>query len=117
MSDVERIKELEDAIRTHRSQKADDRCIEDDDRLYAVLQDGVTCDRHVGDKAAMLHNCARFIQNRCEAGQWLTYAELEAELKRVKDACRVLANHSVGGLVALKDLDEAYKIGFEGSGR
>jgi hypothetical protein len=76
-----RIVELEEAIRTHRDQKADDRCIEDDDRLYAVLNDGVVCDRHVGDKAAMLRNCERFISNRCLSGKWPTYAELEERIR------------------------------------
>ncbi len=45
-----RIRQLENAIRTHRNQKADDRCIEDDDRLYEALGDGVKCDRRVGDQ-------------------------------------------------------------------
>lgn len=65
------------AIETHRSQKADDRCIEDDDRLYAALGDGIKCDRHVGSKEAMLKNCARFIERRCESGRWPSYSELE----------------------------------------
>jgi len=72
---------LRQAIETHRKQKADDRCIEDDDRLYEVLQDGIKCDRRVGSKEAMLHNCQRFIENRCEGGGWPTYAELELQLK------------------------------------
>lgn len=70
---------LREAIVTHRSQKADDRCIEDDDRLYEALGDGIKCDRRVGDKAAMLENCRRFIDIRCEGGGWRSYAELEAE--------------------------------------
>lgn len=70
---------LRTAIETHRSQKADDRCIEDDDRLYETLGDGIKCDRRVGSKDAMLMNCERFIQQRCTAGGWKTYAELEAE--------------------------------------
>jgi len=74
-----RVKALEDAIKAHRAQRADDRCVEDDDRLYAVLGDGIACDRRVGDKAEMLRNCARFIERRCEAGGWPTYADLEAE--------------------------------------
>ena len=44
---------LRSAIVAHRSQKADDRCIEDDDRLYEALDDGIRCDRRVGDKEAM----------------------------------------------------------------
>lgn len=75
----ERVKQLEDAIRAHRSQKASDRCIEDDNVLYAVLRDGVLCDRRVGDKDAMLVDCKRFIENRCEGGGWLTYVEVEKQ--------------------------------------
>lgn len=80
----DRIKELEEAIRTHRSQKADDRCIEDDDRLYAVLKDGIKCDRRVGDKAQMLANCALFIERRCQGGGWPTYKELENQKNRLR---------------------------------
>lgn len=76
-----RVKELEDAIKEHRSQKADDRCIEDDDRLYAVLGDGIKCDRSVGSKEEMLKNCARFIERRCEGGVWPTYEEIEKKLE------------------------------------
>lgn len=77
----DRITALENAIKEHRDQKADDRCIEDDDRLYEALGDGIKCDRRVGDKAAMLRNCERFIDNRCESGGWASYAELEEALK------------------------------------
>lgn len=75
--------QLRSAIVAHRSQKADDRCIEDDDRLYSVLGDGIKCDRRVGDKAAMLENCKRFIERRCESGNWKSYAELESEVERL----------------------------------
>ena len=73
---ITRVEELETAIRTHRNQKADDRCIEDDDRLYEALHDGIKCDRRVGDQCAMLENCKRFIENRTEGGGWPTYQEL-----------------------------------------
>lgn len=78
----ERISQLENAIKTHRSQKADDRCIEDDDRLYEVLGDGIKCDRRVGCKEDMLKNCQRFIENRCEGGGWPSYAQLEEKLQK-----------------------------------
>lgn len=84
---------LRSAIREHRSQKADDRCIEDDDRLYAVLADGVQCDRRVGSREAMLRNCARFIDRRCEDGGWLTYAELEEQLAELRRKNDELENH------------------------
>lgn len=91
---LNRIKQLEDAIKTHRSQKADDRCIEDDDRLYEVLGDGIKCDRKVGCKEDMLKNCKRFIENRCEGGGWPSYAELEEKLSKttqlIKDYYTIL---------------------------
>lgn len=71
---------LRSAIIEHRSQKADDRCIEDDDRLYEALGDGVKCDRRVGCKEEMLANCKRFIERRCEGGGWPSYRELEKAL-------------------------------------
>lgn len=74
-----RINELEGAIKKHRAQKADDRCIFDDDELYAVLEDGIKCDRRVGCKADMLKNCERFIENRTEEGGWKSYSDLELE--------------------------------------
>ena len=83
-----RMGELLEAIRKHRSQKADDRCIEDDDELYAVLHDGIKCDRRVGDKEAMLENCRRFIERRCEGGGWPTYATLEAQVEKSKLAIK-----------------------------
>lgn len=81
---------LREAIRTHRSQKADDRCVEDDDRLYAVLGDGILCDRRVGCREAMLANCGRFIDRRCEEGGWPTYVELEAVRDRLLAVCKAL---------------------------
>ena len=85
---------LRAAIAEHHSQKADDRCIEDDDRLYAAA--GLPpCDRRVGDKAAMLANCARFIERRCEGGGWPSYRELEAERDRLREIvkkCEVAIN-------------------------
>lgn len=76
---------LRAAIVEHHDQKADDRCIEDDDKLYAaaVLP---PCDRHVGSKEAMLANCKRFIERRCEGGKWPSYAELEKEIAVLKES-------------------------------
>lgn len=82
---------LRDAIKTHRSQKADDRCIEDDDRLYEALGDGIKCDRRVGSKFEMARNCFRFIDVRCEeGGSWKTYAELEKENSELKNEIEML---------------------------
>jgi hypothetical protein len=76
------------AIRDHRDQRADDRCWMDDQDLYAVLGDGNLGDNRVGDPAAMIENCARFITKRCEGGHWPTYAELEAQIARQHYALR-----------------------------
>lgn len=67
------------AIAEHHRQKADDRCREDDDRLYAAA--GLPpADVRIGDPLAMVVNCVRFIKNRCEGGGWPSYVDLEAKL-------------------------------------
>jgi hypothetical protein len=71
---------LRAAIINHRSQKADDRCWMDDEELYKVLGDCIEADFGVGDKAAMLKNCERFLEQRCVGGNWPSYAELERRL-------------------------------------
>ena len=76
---------LRNAIREHRAQKADDRCIEDDDKLYAALGDGIKCDRRIGNPCAMLENCKRYIERRTEPGGWATYAELEQLLRETRE--------------------------------
>ena len=93
----DRIKQLENAIKEHRSQKADDRCIEDDDRLYAVLNDGIKCDRRVGNKEEMLKNCARFIERRCEGRGWLTYNELEHRVIKLRTMVERLNEYAKHG--------------------
>jgi len=84
----ERIAQLEAAIQTHRDQKADDRCWMDDQALYAVLGDDNLGDNRVGDPAAMLENCKRFIERRCAGGEWPTYAELEARIAQLEKQLR-----------------------------
>jgi len=111
MTAEEKVAVLVNAIATHHAQKADDRCIEDDDRLYAAA--GLPpCDRRVGDKEAMLANCKRFIEKRCEGGGWPTYAELEARILELESAgkgLRALAERGAEGVFfahqALKDWD------------
>ena len=81
---LQEIKKWRDAVVEHHAQRSDDRCFLDDDKLYEAF--GLPpVDRRVGDKEAMLKNCARFIEKRCEPGGWPTYAELEAEIQRLKD--------------------------------
>jgi hypothetical protein len=83
------------AVREHHSQKADDLCWMDDDRLYAVA--GLPPrDRRVGDKAAMLENCRRFIERRCEGGGWPTYREVETERDALRAALRELRDAAEG---------------------
>ncbi len=82
--------QLRDAIAKHRSQKADDRCIFDDDELYAALGDGIKCDRRVGDKVEMLTNCAKYITNRCEGGGWPPYVELENQIAGMQERIKEL---------------------------
>ena len=90
---VEENERLKAAITEHHAQKADDRCIEDDDKLYAAA--GLPpCDRRVGDKAAMLKNCERFIERRCQGGGWPTYAQLENLLHRImQNECIGFSHH------------------------
>lgn len=79
---------LRAAVAKHHAQKADDRCQFDDDELYAAA--GLPAvDRRVGDKVAMLANCARFVERRCEGGgPWKSYAELEAENAQLRERLR-----------------------------
>lgn len=98
---------LKAAIVTHRNQKADDRCVADDDRLYEALGDNVRCDRRVGDKAAMLANCARFIDRRCEGGGWPSYAELEAERDRFRAGLERIARHNYGSARVMRKTAES----------
>jgi hypothetical protein len=104
VDDIEALKtenaRLRAAIVELRDTPADDRCIEDDDKLFAALGDGIKCDRRVGDRFEMLSNCARFIKNRCEDGYWKTYAELEAELTYTKGIVTGL----VGIFIANQDM-------------
>ena len=91
----ERIEQLENAIREHRDQKADDRCIFDDDKLYEVLGDGIKCGRRVGCKFDMLKNCARFIDKRTEEGEWPTYKELEEKITKLNNLIRQILSQFI----------------------
>ena len=89
------------AIRKHHAQRADDRCHLDDEELYAAA--GLPpADTRVGDKAAMLKNCERFLERRCAGGHWPTYAELEAI---VLDADRLLEQAGFGEVPAFAHLE------------
>lgn len=88
---------LLNAIKEHHSQKADDRCWMDDDKLYEAA--GLSpVDRRVGDKAEMLRNCERFLERRCESGgPWKSYAELEEENERLRSLLNDLWEYATGG--------------------
>lgn len=82
---------LKAAIVKHHDQRADDRCFLDDADLYAAA--GLEpADVRVGDKDAMLANCARFLAQRCESGgPWKSYADLLAERDELRAALQPFA--------------------------
>lgn len=104
---------LRAAIVTHRSQKADDRCIEDDDRLYEVLGDGIKCDRRVGCKFEMAKNCLRFIEQRTEEGGWPTYVELEAKIAELQTKLQEAANNKTDEAAVIAMLNETTGSDYE----
>jgi hypothetical protein len=80
-----------DAVKYAHEQRGDDRCWMDITKVYEAA--GLPPpDTRVGDQAAMLENCRRFVTLRCNGGgPWRTYAELEKSLgpRRVSGAhCR-----------------------------
>lgn len=79
---------LHNAILKHYNQRAEDRCWMDDNELYTAA--GLPEHNNwVGDKFAMLTNCIRFINHRTEeCGPWKSYAELEAEIERLRSIIR-----------------------------
>lgn len=108
-----RVNALEAAIRAHRDQLADDRCVEDDDKLYEVLGDGIKCDRRVGSKVEMLQNCARFIGNRCEEGHWPSYQELRRDLGDTVDRLEAISRGFFSTLI--QNLRKKYHLDDNGS--
>lgn len=79
------------AVMEHHGQKADDRCWQDDDVLYAAF--GLPpADHHVGDQDAMLANCRRFITSRTLPGEWQSYASLADDVERMTGLCQEAAN-------------------------
>lgn len=81
------------AIKRHHDEKASDRCWRDDDELYGAA--GLSpADIRVGDKAAMMANCYRFIEGRCEEGGWKSYADLEAEIALANEGLACLRSEN-----------------------
>lgn len=76
-------------IKDVHGQYADDLCWLDIDRIFTAACLPVP-DRKVGDKAAMKRNCERFIDEMCKGGSWKSYAELEEEIKNLKNQIQQL---------------------------
>ncbi len=78
---------LLDTIREVHSEHGDDLCWMPADVNKIFVAAGLPPqDLRVGDKAAMLKNCERYVATLKEGGLWPTYAELEAELAALKAA-------------------------------
>lgn len=79
-------------IKEVHAQHADDNCWLDIDRIFHAAGLPIP-DRRVGDKAAMLQNCERYIDIMCkEGGHWKSYAQIEQELQDWKDRYTSLVN-------------------------
>jgi hypothetical protein len=94
------VERLRAAIRTHRDERGDSRCWQDDDALYAVLPEGATAkaDTALPPKGEFLESCARWCAQFWEQRQrpeekatdggalpasGMTIAQLEAEVERL----------------------------------
>lgn len=65
------------------AQRRDDRCWMDVAKVYEAA--GLPPpDASVGDQAAMLENCKRYVEVHCTGGPWPSYRELEAEVAWLK---------------------------------
>lgn len=84
---------LKTAIKTHRDQKADDRCWMDDYALWATLPDTVPFDITMPPKDKFLENCARYYETRCREGNWPSYKELEEKISRLRSVLIQLGGH------------------------
>lgn len=71
---------LRAAIRNHRDQRGDDKCWEDDERLYAILPEGFTPPAR--DSAVELANCERYIA--CRHNPATEYVSPEREIERLR---------------------------------
>lgn len=79
-----RVRLLEQGIREHRNQKGDDRCWEDDLKLYQLLPEGVgEADLRLQCPEVMLANCQRYIAHRHNPD--LPYVSPQKKLAEVED--------------------------------
>jgi|SRR6185503_3326736 len=60
---------LRKAVEEHRGEKGHQRCHLDDDRLYAVLGDGVEADTSLPSREEFLSECERFWEHRQRPGE------------------------------------------------
>jgi hypothetical protein len=58
------VRRLRNGIRQHRDEKGHDRCWLDDQRLYALLNDGVEADMKLPCKPEFLENCDKYWETR-----------------------------------------------------
>lgn len=83
---IQRIQDLETAIRQHRDERGDDRCHADDGRLYAILPEGDT--RPERETLVTIENCQKYIECRQTGREYISpqrrIEELEAEIDRLK---------------------------------
>ena len=103
---LEKVAELEAAIRRHRDQRGDDRCWMDDSWLYAILPEGYS--PPAIDSAVELENCKRFIE--CRRNPATTYVSPQ---RRIDELEAVLRDCSVDKRLAAADklAVVAYKSG------
>lgn len=74
------VDQLRTAIRSHRDQRGDDRCWQDDETLYAVLPEGFTAPAR--DSSVELANCQRYIACRHNPGT--EYVSPQREIERLR---------------------------------
>ena len=85
MNIVNRIIELESAVRKHRDQRGDDRCWLDDQELYKVLGDNDLGNNSLPPKDKFLKNCENYYNKRCKNADWPSYQQLEEKLNKIKE--------------------------------
>jgi hypothetical protein len=73
---------LQDAVRTHRDARGDDRCWKDDEDLYACLPEGFTPPER--DSLVELANCERYIASRQHPATIYVSPEREIEQLRAR---------------------------------
>lgn len=86
---VDRVQQLESAIRKHRDQRGDDRCWLDDEELYKVLPEGYSPPKR--DSAVELKMCEKYISCRHNPNtEYISpqraIEELEKEVQELRSA-------------------------------